>query len=245
MDLPETSHGSDGYELVWHDEHLHLLPERAVWLPSFQTLLVADIHLGKEAAFRAASIPVPDVTAADLTRLTSLIQKTECQRLIILGDMVHSAQGLTPQIVNQTAEWRRTHEALSIQLVLGNHDLRSGRLPEAWKIECDDEIKCGPFRLLHHPVESSDRPCIAGHLHPKYRLRTATDSATLPSFVLKDDHLILPAFGTLVDGQAVDLPASRNFVISDDTILEIQAVARTGKLRGVRRRAIFNSDSSE
>jgi hypothetical protein len=41
-----------GIELV-------LLPERVLWIPAFDTVLVADLHWGKAAAFRAAHVPVP------------------------------------------------------------------------------------------------------------------------------------------------------------------------------------------
>ena len=48
-------------------ERLVLLPEKAVFWPSEKTLIVADLHLGKTAAFRAAGIGVPELTTtADL-----------------------------------------------------------------------------------------------------------------------------------------------------------------------------------
>ena len=38
---------------------LWLLPQCAVFWPQMHTLLVADAHLGKAAAFRSGGIPVP------------------------------------------------------------------------------------------------------------------------------------------------------------------------------------------
>jgi uncharacterized protein len=35
-----------------------LYPERALYLPAHQALLVADVHWGKAAAFRADRVPV-------------------------------------------------------------------------------------------------------------------------------------------------------------------------------------------
>ncbi|CAN5366364.1 hypothetical protein BH10PSE17_BH10PSE17_35830 [soil metagenome] len=40
-------------------ERLELLPERAIWWPGERTLLIADVHFGKGAAFRALGVPVP------------------------------------------------------------------------------------------------------------------------------------------------------------------------------------------
>lgn len=212
----------EGCELTWHDEQLFLLAERAVWMPRHQTLLVADLHLGKESAFRAASIPVPDVTAIDLQRLSSLIEKTACRRLIILGDLVHSASGLSREVVEQTTRWREQHQGLDVQLIVGNHDAKAGVLPAAWNLDCQKIAECGPFQLRHIPPETTDKPCLAGHVHPKYRLATLTDSVTLPCFVLIKEVLILPAFGTFVDGQAVKYPSARYFVISDETVTELR-----------------------
>ena len=42
---------------LWRD--LTLLPERAVWREASRTLFVADVHIGKAAAFRAAGLPRP------------------------------------------------------------------------------------------------------------------------------------------------------------------------------------------
>ena len=43
-------------------ERLWLLPDRAAYWPRTKTLLIADAHLGKAAAFRRAGIPVPSGT---------------------------------------------------------------------------------------------------------------------------------------------------------------------------------------
>ena len=211
-----------GFELTWHDTPLILLGQRAVWMPQQETLLVADLHLGKESAFRAASIPVPDVTAIDLQRLTTLILQTECRRLVILGDMVHCARGLSRDVIEQTAQWRNRHQSLEVQLILGNHDAKAGKLPDSWRLDCQPVSQCGPFQLLHIPPENTSTPCLAGHVHPKYRLRTATDSVTLPCFVLTNEVFILPAFGTFVDGQAVKYYPARYFVISENNVSELR-----------------------
>ena len=57
-------------------------------------LFVADVHLGKAAAFRAGGVPLPrGSTAADLARLAAVLQETGAQRLVVLGDFLHGAAG--------------------------------------------------------------------------------------------------------------------------------------------------------
>ncbi len=58
-------------------ERLVLLPDRAIYWEKRATLLVADVHLGKGAAFRAMGVPVPAGNSAkDLKRLSALLAAT-------------------------------------------------------------------------------------------------------------------------------------------------------------------------
>ena len=54
-----------------------LCAERALHWPAHATLFVADVHLGKAAAFRAACVPLPRrSTQADLAPLAALPAQT-------------------------------------------------------------------------------------------------------------------------------------------------------------------------
>lgn len=54
-----------------------LLARPAMFIPSRDAVLVADMHWGKASAFRAASIPVPNgTTASDLARLSEVLRLT-------------------------------------------------------------------------------------------------------------------------------------------------------------------------
>jgi metallophosphoesterase superfamily enzyme len=86
--------------LDWRGEALVLMPERSVYWPRRRTLVVADVHLGKEVAFRAASLPVPgDATGEDLDRLGRAVTRTGAERLIVLGDLFHGPSGLTAAVL--------------------------------------------------------------------------------------------------------------------------------------------------
>ena len=54
-------------------EALLLLPERAAYIERTRTLLIADAHFGKAAAFRAAGVLVPrGTTGGTLGRLDAV-----------------------------------------------------------------------------------------------------------------------------------------------------------------------------
>ena len=71
-----------------------LLGERAVYWERARTLLVADPHFGKAAAFRAAGVLVPRGTTGEtLSRLDAALDRTRAERIVFLGDFLHAREG--------------------------------------------------------------------------------------------------------------------------------------------------------
>lgn len=193
-------------------ETVELLAERAMHWPHARTLFVADMHLGKAAAFRAGGVPVPrGATANDLERLAALIARTRAQRLVVLGDFLHAAAGRVAALDSAFRQWRDAHSALAITLVRGNHDLRAGDPPPAWGIDVvAGPHALAPFVLCHEPRSPRTGHALCGHVHPGVRLSgNAYESARLPCFVLGLRRTLLPAFGrltglALVGSESVD-----------------------------------------
>ena len=202
---------------------LMLLAERAVWWPERDTLFIADTHFGKEAAFRSRSIPIPDQTGDDLSRLSVLLQQTSAQRLTILGDLIHSRSGRSGRVFAQIADWRAQHESLEITLVRGNHDQSAGDPPTDWKIRCVDDPAVEQGIFLRHVPSADDLPAMAGHLHPVIQLTgPARDSVRLRCFLLQQQTLVLPAFSSFVDGKKLRTSAQdRVFAIAEGVVFEV------------------------
>ena len=60
---------------------LMLMPEKCVLLPESDTLLVADLHIGKALSFRALGVPVPGGTTGEtLALLASLVRRLAVRR---------------------------------------------------------------------------------------------------------------------------------------------------------------------
>lgn len=160
--------------------------------PAEATLFVADLHLGKGAAFRAGGLPVPaGSTLATLDALTRSAEATRAQRIVVLGDLWHARSGRSAENVAAFAAWRRGRELL---LVMGNHDRHAGGEPDA--IEPGERL--GPFVLRHFPDPHPDGYVLCGHLHPRLRLDgRGGDSLRLPCFWFGEGVGVLPAFGDL------------------------------------------------
>lgn len=213
---------SGGLVIGFAGEELTLLPDRGLWWPAGGTLFISDPHFGKAAAFRAAAIPIPDATADDLRRLDQLINATRCRTLTILGDLLHSTQGVTPELIQQLSTWRQQQVRLEITLIRGNHDRVLQDLPSKWNFNVvEPPEKIGPFELRHYPEFTGDQPILAGHLHPKFRLRHGSDALSLHCFALRNQTMVLPAFGSFVDGKVLAPGYHKIFAIADQEIIEI------------------------
>jgi uncharacterized protein len=205
-------------------ERVLLLPERAAWWPARGTLLIADVHLGKEASFRRGGIPIPDgVLEATLARLAAAIDATGASRIVILGDLIHARDGMSETVIERFARFRRDF-AGPIELVIGNHDRKLRALPESWELTLrDEDAPDGPFRYRHEPLSEDElarRPeavTWCGHLHPTVRVV----GAALPAFVVAERQVILPAFTSFSRGPGFrPTDRQRIYAIADGAVIE-------------------------
>lgn len=211
-------------------EEVALLPSRGLWWESQRTLFVADVHLGKPAAFRAMGIPVPEAASrADLQRLGALVDALGAHRLVILGDLLHARQGRTPETIEGFIDWRAGRAAVEVLLVRGNHDRSAGDPPEAWGVRCvDGPHALGPFVLRHEPATDERGYVLCGHIHPAVRLHGAgASSLRAPCFWLGARVGVLPSFGSFTGAKAIaPVAGDRVFVVGDGCVAEARGQAR-------------------
>ncbi|HEY1043043.1 MAG TPA: ligase-associated DNA damage response endonuclease PdeM [Telluria sp.] len=199
-------------------EGVLLLPEKALYWPRERTLVVADIHFGKAAAFRSLGVPVPrGTTTQNLDALDQLLAAYPATRIVFLGDFLHSRAAHAKATLAAMVEWRARHPALSLVLVRGNHDLHAGDPAAVLGIEMEDEpYAAGPFAFCHHPDIAANGYVLAGHVHPVFRISTRLESVRLPCFVAGPRRMILPSFGAFTGGYVIDpAPGERIFVATE------------------------------
>lgn len=206
-------------------EALVLMPERALFWEREEALIVADVHLGKAASFRASAIPMPGGTTTEaLARLSSALARSGARRLVLLGDFFHAKSGRADRTLSTIASWRERHSSLEILLVRGNHDRGAGDPPAEWRFDCCDE-PCfeSPFAFRHHPGEEPGGYALAGHLHPAVNLEGAgRQSERLPCFFFGPRAGLLPAFGAFT-GTARVRPGrgDRVYVVAGDEVVPV------------------------
>jgi DNA ligase-associated metallophosphoesterase len=201
---------------------LQLLAERAAYLADERTLLVADVHVGKDASFRGLGVPVPrGATESTLDRLGRAVAATQARRLIVLGDFLHSAQARSAATFAALAKWRERHAALEVTLLRGNHDARAGDPPAALGIAvCDAPLALGPYRLAHEPAPHDEGYVLAGHVHPRAIVAgSGFDRLRLPCFHFGVRVGVLPAFGDFTGGHVLPRAAGdRVYAIADGSV---------------------------
>jgi uncharacterized protein len=206
-------------------ETVTLLPERALFRARCRTLIIADPHWGKGAAFRVAALAIPgNDLADDLARLSRAIERTGATRLVVLGDLLHAREGRQRTVLDRVEEWTGQHAGLERLLVRGNHDERSGDPPAAWGFEVVDEpFSDAPFVYRHFPEPSEDGYVLAGHLHPGARLFGRGDqSLRLPCFHAGSRVMVLPAFGSFTGLATVKpKPGDGLHVIAEGEVIPI------------------------
>lgn len=209
----------------WGAEPISLLPERAVLLPRRSTLVIADPHFGKAAAFRQAGIPIPHgTTTADLGRLSGVLAATAAERLIVLGDFFHAAEGCDEGTLAKIETWRRAHGQLDVMLVRGNHDHASGDPPAGWSIRCvpPPMVEDG-LAYSHLPEPAEKARVLAGHIHPAVTLHDPCGQYLRAAcFWFRPRLAVLPAFGSFTGTYTVSPePKDRVFVVGEGAVVEI------------------------
>lgn len=203
-------------------ERLLLCAERALFWPARRTLMIADAHFGKAASFRARGVPVPEATTlANLATLDALLARHAAQRIVFLGDFLHSREARAPQTLAAMAAWRARHAGLDLLLVEGNHDMQAGAPPADLDIRMVQEpLIDGPFALCHVPAPVAGRYVLAGHLHPAYRLAGRNEAVRLACFWFGAAVGVLPAFGDFTGAQVIQpAPGDRIYLVAGERII--------------------------
>ena len=202
-------------------ESLLLLPQKAVYWPRENMLIVADIHFGKAAAFRAQGVPVPrGTTSENLAALDALMALYDTQHIVFLGDFLHARAAHASATVAAMLAWRARHPGLKLTLVRGNHDKHAGDPAASLGIEMADEpFNVGAFSFCHHPDVCGPGYVLAGHVHPVFLLWSRRDSLRLPCFLAGATRMILPSFGSFTGGHVIDPVVNEKvFVTSGDAV---------------------------
>lgn len=196
----------NGHLLSLAGARLVAMPSGALWWPEAQTLVVADLHLGKteRAARRNGAMLPPYETQDTLARLARDMAGTRPHRVVCLGDSFDDAAGCDGLTASDSDTIVHLQDGIAWLWVEGNHD-RAACPPGG---TCVAEFAAPPL-TMRHIAEPGAEAEVSGHYHPKARLSARGKSISRRCFLYDDTRVILPAYGTYTGGLDWTAPALR------------------------------------
>ena len=195
--MPETAPTLRSHLIVAGHAMLPL-PAGALYWEDERTLLVADLHLEKGAAFAALGMLLPPYdTRATLDRLTKVIEAVRPARVVALGDSFHrgdSAANLPREDLATLLGLQRGREWFWI---CGNHD---PHLPASIRGTVCATLSIRGLVLRHEPSPTQSAREVAGHLHPVARIARRGAVIRRRCFATDGNRLVMPAFGAYTGG---------------------------------------------
>jgi uncharacterized protein len=187
------------------------------------TVILADLHLGKTMHFRKAGMPIPpEARDADQRNLMALMEKETPSTVIVLGDLFHSVSNSE---CDELAMITSQFPSVNFELVLGNHDILDPSIYRSIDFQTSQSKQIGQLILTHEPQLEvmAGQINLHGHIHPGIRLiGRGRQSMLFPCFYLSGQHFCLPAFGALT-GLMKTKPAKgdRVFAILDGEVAQV------------------------
>ena len=184
---------------------MRLYRDRAVFSPDTETLVLADVHLGRS---RTAPIEAPlDGITRQVTRIATLVEEFDARRVVIAGDLLDAFDVVPPGVTERyrTLEEQLANRNVSITLVRGNHD---PLLSTVASTAVQESVLLGHTVVSHgHAVpEHTGDQYIIGHAHPAIRIEGVKYPCYLFGAQVFEgaDVLVLPAFSRLVRGTTIN-----------------------------------------
>ena len=187
----------DFYKFSLSENELLAMPSGALWWPAQSILCVSDLHLGKSNRLaRMGKSWIPPYENQDtLLRLESDLDATNTKKIICLGDSFddnEASHSLPPDQLLWIAKMQAGREWIWIS---GNHDPSPKNLGGSFLHSLEIE------KLTFQHIASAEKSLeISGHYHPKIRVVIKGQSFTKRCFLVDENRVIMPAYGTYTGG---------------------------------------------
>jgi putative SbcD/Mre11-related phosphoesterase len=202
-------------------------------------LVVTDLHIGIETAYREAGANIPSQTKRLIDRLSEICVENKIDRLVLLGDIKHTVPQTSYQELEEIPELFYALEPVvdQVDIVLGNHDGNFKRyIPElenvSIQIRSSHGFTVNNVGLFHghtwpnKTVMGCDH-ILMGHNHPnilfvdelggrlfkpcwvRAKFNPEIVSERYPEFNQAAELIILPAFNHLGSGTSINNPGQK------------------------------------
>lgn len=194
----------NAYEFTFLGVALRALGSGALHWPDRALLCVSDLHMGRSGrhAGRGAPRLPPYETRDTLMRLETDLAHTGARMVICLGDSFDDATAADTLREDEALWIARLQAGRRWVWIEGNHDPGPMGLGGAHMAD----LSLPPL-IFRHIARTGEKGEISGHYHPKATVRSRGRVITRPAFLLDENRLILPAYGTYTGGLRSEDPA--------------------------------------
>ncbi|MCY4238979.1 MAG: ligase-associated DNA damage response endonuclease PdeM [Rhodospirillaceae bacterium] len=180
----------------------------ALVLPDLSLVAFADLHFEKGSAFAKRGVLLPPYdSATTLDRMEAVLACYRPDTVVCLGDSFHDIGGGARMVPSIAARLRQLADQRDWIWIQGNHD---PGIPDNAAGRAFDSLEQHDLLFLHELKETVTTPQIAGHFHPKVRIKAGPRRITRPCFIGDGQRLILPSFGAYTGGLDIMHPAIAN-----------------------------------
>lgn len=178
--------------------------DRAVYLTEEDTLVIADLHLGRGYS---AGVEVPvDAAATVNSRLEGVLEYWDPDRVVLAGDVLDAFETVPPGVESRLGTILEAIRSRGAETVVlgGNHDVLLSTLFDG---PIGDHHRVGETTIAHghEPVPPDADRYVVGHQHPAVRIEGVKRHCYLvgPS---RDGGtvIVLPAFSPAVRGTTMN-----------------------------------------
>lgn len=234
----------------------------ALYVPTHQALIIADVHLGFEEALHQEGTLVPRGHFRELmARLAGILAqlnispKLPLERVIINGDLSHRFGYLSTQEWKESRRFLQQLLKFSRQIVLleGNHDGNLNLLSEGMEgVQTQRSYELGDLLFLHghsapDSLSSHIQTIVIGHEHPAVGLRDGVTGRVeqYKCFLMgsyRDRRLVIqPSFNPWAQGSDLTQERCLSPLLSEEALGEFEVypvsdegtVYRFGPLRNI------------
>ncbi|WP_299082818.1 ligase-associated DNA damage response endonuclease PdeM [uncultured Ruegeria sp.] len=177
--------------------HLYAMASGALWWPDQRLICVSDLHLGKsERLVRRGGPALPPYDSRDtLDRLSADLDRTGAEQVVCLGDSFDDLDASKALEASEKLRIATLQAGRRWIWIEGNHDPGPIELGGTHLFEW----ACGALTFRHIARDDAQRE-VSGHFHPKAQLRVKGRAISRPAFLLNQDRLLMPAYGTYTGG---------------------------------------------
>ena len=212
---------------VW--DGLEVYKGGAALLTEDNVMVIADLHLGCEAALEYDGLAIPRVQTKRIgDYISDIVKSVGPRNLVVAGDLKHNfSRNLNQEWSDVSKFAKRLKETVPLSVVKGNHDNYLGYILGELGIQLTRETTVSDTRIIHgHTGELSDRSTIMGHIHPSLSVRDEVGARLKSPCFLCDPArriLVLPSLSLLAGG--VDV-ATQTYADSISPLLSKDGLGR-------------------